>query len=210
MRFIFARRKTDTTAEVQAWLQRALANAKTARVLVEQDDPDLLVEAVTQVQQACEKAIKAILRANGVPYSEVTAMGHNAIGAYVELMARMLTGNDLAEDVSQILLKPNATEAASTLANLALSGPRNRRNRKKVVDAFKQVLPPTSGNLGNKALEVQDWRRLTKAFPPEVVGIFIAFHERFSDAWREYINAIPSAHVDPRPLLSSRVLKIGA
>ena len=205
MRFIFAGRKTDETAEVQAWLQRALANAKTAKVLVDQDDPNLLVEAVTQVQQACEKAIKAILLANGVPYGEVTDMGHNAIGAYVNLMARMLAGSDLAEDVSRVLLKEDATEAASTLAKLALSGPKNRRNRNKVVNALKQVLPPTSGSLGNRALEVQEWRRLTKAFPPEVVEIFIAFHERFSDAWCEYINAIPSAPVDPRPLLTKEV-----
>ena len=143
--------------EVQAWLRRALANAKAARVLVEQDDPELLVEAVTQVQQACEKATKAILLANGTTYSEVTAMGHNTIGAFVSLMARMLDRSPLAEDFSRALLKEEATESAKTLTRAVLSGRRDKKHRDAVIYAFKQVLPPTSGTLGNKALEVEEW-----------------------------------------------------
>ena len=131
--------------EVQAWLRRALRNAKVARILVEQDDPELLVEAVTQVQQACEKATKAILLANGTTYSEVTAMGHNTIGAFVSLMARMLDRSPLAEDVSRALLKEEATESAKTLTKAVLSGRWNKKHREDVIYAFKQVLPPTSG-----------------------------------------------------------------
>ena len=47
----------------QVWLERARVNAKSAKVLVEQGDPELRVEAVTEVQQACEKATKAVLLA---------------------------------------------------------------------------------------------------------------------------------------------------
>ena len=191
--------------ETQAWLRRAHANAKAARVLVKQDDPELLVEAVTQVQQACEKATKAILLANGMAYSEVTAMGHNTIGAFVNLMALMLVRSPLAEDFSRALVKEEATESANTLAKLVLSGPRNKKNREDVVYAFKQVLPPTSGTLGNRDLEVEEWRRLTRAFPPKVVEMFVAFHERFSDMWRQYINEMPNIYVDASPLLAKEV-----
>ena len=172
---------------------------------MEQDDPELLVEAVTQVQQACEKATKAILLANGTTYGEATAMGHNAIGAFVSLIARMLDNSPLAEDFSRALLKENASESAYTIAKLVLSGPRNKKNKEDVIYAFKQVLPQTSGHLGKRALEVEEWRRVTRAFPPKVVEMFIAFHERFSDMWRQYINEMPNTYVDPRPLLAKEV-----
>ena len=86
-----------------------------------------------------------------------------------------------------------------------LGGPRNRKNRKDVVYAFKQVLPPTSGTLGNSALEVEDWQRLTRAFPPKFVEMFVAFHERFTDMWQQYIDEMPNMYVDPRPLLARKV-----
>ena len=191
--------------QVQAWLRRAGGNAKTARIIVEQDDPELLVEAVTQVQQACEKATKAVLLSNGTSYSEVTAMGHNTIGAFVSLMAHMLDNNPLAEDFSRALLKEEATESAKTLTKAVLSGRRNKKHREEVMYAFKQVLPPTSGALGNRALEVEEWERLTRAFPQRVVEMFIAFHEHFSDMWRQYIIQMPNLYVDPRPLLAKEV-----
>lgn len=188
--------------EAQAWLRRAAGNAKTARIIVEHDDPELLVEAVTQVQQACEKATKAVLVASGKTYSEVTAMGHNTIGAFVSLMAHMLGNSPLAEDFSRALLNEEATESAKKLTKAVLSGRRNKKHREDVMYAFKQVLPPTSGTLGNRALEVEEWERLTRAFPPKVVEMFIAFHEHFSDMWRQYVNQMPNVYVDPRPLLA--------
>jgi HEPN domain-containing protein len=56
-------------AETSAWLQRtsqdmrAAAHALTA-------DPPLLDDAVFHCQQACEKALRAFLNWNGVPYRE--------------------------------------------------------------------------------------------------------------------------------------------
>ena len=189
----------------QEWLRRSLANARAARILMEQNDPELQVEAVTQVQQACEKATKAILLANGMTYSEVNAMSHNTIGAFVSLIARMLDRSPFAEDFSLALVEEEATESAITLAKLVLTGRRNKKNREDVVYAFKQVLPPVSGTLGNNALQVEEWRRLTRAFPPKIIEIFIAFHESFTDMWRQYINEMPNMHVDPRPLLAKEV-----
>ena len=177
----------EEVREVQSWLRRAGGNAKTARIIVEQDDPELLVEAVSQVQQACEKATKAVLLANGTTYSEVTAMGHNTIGAFVSLITRMLDRNPLAEDFSRAVLKEEAMESAKALTGAVLSGRRNKKHREDVIYAFKKVLPPTSGTLGNRALETEEWERLTRAFPPKVVEMFIALHEHFSDMWRQYI-----------------------
>lgn len=71
--------------------------------------------------------------------------------------------------------------------------------------AWKQVLPATSGTLGNQALQVEEWRRLTRAFPPKVVEVFIEFHENFSEMWRQYINEVTNEDVDPRPLLAKEV-----
>ena len=62
-------------------LCRARVNSKTAKLLVRAEDPELIVEAVSQVQQACEKATKAVMIAQGMPYDHVKGMGHNTIGA---------------------------------------------------------------------------------------------------------------------------------
>ena len=172
--------------------------------MVDQEDLDLLVEAVSQLQQACEKATKAVMIAQGMPYGQVKSMGHNTIGAFVNLMAEMLGAIPQAEDVSKALLTSDATESANILTKLVLTG-RHKRHRKKVLYAWKQVLPESAGDLGNKALNADQWERLTRAFPPRVVEIFIEFHEYFSDMWREYGNNINNTHVDPRPLLAKSV-----
>ena len=197
-----------TAAEIKvakAWLQRAHSNAKAAKVLVENGEPELRVESVTQVQQACEKAIKALLLANGMAYSEVTGLRHNAIGSFVKLIAEMLLGNPFAEVLSQALVKEDGTEAANSLARLALGGSRYKKHKRDVAYAFKQVLPHSSATLGNRALEVDEWDRLTRAFRPEIVEMFIAFQDRFIDQWRQYINEISITNVDPRPLLAKEV-----
>ena len=191
--------------EAQEWLRRAHVNARAAKLLVEQGDPKLLVEAITQVQQACEKATKAVLLEHGMPYDEVKDMGHNTIGAFVSLMARMLDRGPLAKKFSHALLKEDATEAATTLTKVVLSGKRNKETRKDVAYAFKIVLPQSSRDLGNNSLSVEKWRRLTRAFPPKVVEVFIDFHVHFSEMWQQYINEIHNVHVDPWPLLAEEV-----
>ena len=182
-----------------------MINAKSATILVEQEDADLLVEAVSQVQQACEKATKAVMIGQGISYAEVKESGHNTIGAFANLIAEMLGTIPQAEAVSEALLTQDATESARLLTKVVLSGKRNKAIRDKVLYAWKQVLPQSAGNLGNRALEVEQWQRLTRAFPPLVVEIFIEFHEDFKEQWRDYINALPNTYADPRPLLSKSV-----
>ena len=164
-----------------------------------------LVEAVSQVQQACEKATKAVMIGRGISYDEVKESGHNTIGAFTNLIAEMLGTIPQAEAVSKALLTQDATESARLLTKMVLSGKRNKAIRDKVLYAWKQVLPQSAGNLGNRALEVEQWQRLTRAFPPPVVEIFIEFHEDFKEQWRDYINALPNTYADPRPLLSKSV-----
>ena len=195
----------EALTDAKEWLKRASINAKASSVLVKQDDPDLRVEAVTQVQQACEKATKAILLANGTSYREVTDMGHNTIGAFVSLIAQTMGDNPIAGSVSDALLTNQATESALKIAKAVLSGPRNRKRRNAVIYVFKQVLPPSSENLGNKAIEVADWDRLARAFPPMVVESLIEMHEGFIDTWSQYVNEIPNMYADPRPLLAKEV-----
>ena len=195
----------EEVINAREWLRRAHINAKTAQLIVEQNEPDLLVEAVTQVQQACEKATKGLMLANGITYAGVRDMSHNTIGAFVELIAQMMTSNPIAGDVSNVLVTPSGTDAANELTRLVLSGPGNRKIKKDVKYAWKQVLPESKGDLGNRALEVEEWRTLTRAFPPQLVENFIDFHEYFGDMWRQYINGIPNMYVDPRPLLRREV-----
>ena len=185
-------------------LSRARVNSKTAKLLVGAEDPELLVEAVSQVQQACEKATKAVMIAQGMPYDQVKCMGHNAIGAFVNLIAEMLGTIPQAEEVSNALLTSEATRSANILTKVVLTG-RFRRHRKKVLYAWKQVLPESAGNLGNKALDADQWKRLTRAFPPPIVETLVEFHEYFRDMWRKYINECPNTYADPRPLLSKNV-----
>ena len=190
--------------ETQAWLQRARVNSKAARTLVDQGDLDLRVEAVSQVQQACEKATKAVMIAQGMPYCEVKGMGHNTIGAFLKLISEMLGTIPEAEEVSKALLTSDATRSANILTNMVLTG-QFRRHRKRVLYAWKVILPEDAGNLGNKTLNADQWKRLTRAFPPKVVEIFVEFHEHLQDIWREYGNEISNTYVDPRPLLSKSV-----
>ena len=194
----------DVLLETQLWLQRARVNAKSARILVEQKDASLKVETVSQVQQACEKATKAVMFAQGMPYKQVKEMSHNTIGAFVNLMAEMLDTIPQSKEVSRALLKPDATESASILTKAVFAG-QHKRHRKRVLYALKQVLPDSTRDLGNKALDADQWKRLTRAFLPQVVEIFIEFHEYFKDMWRQYINGITNEDVDPRPLLAKEV-----
>ena len=196
---------TERIDDAREWLHRAMVNAKSATILAEQGDEDLLVEAVSQVQQACEKATKAVMIGQGIPYDQVKESGHNTIGAFTTLIAEMLGTIPQVEDVSKALLTQDATKSARLLTKVVLSGKRNKATRDKVLYAWKQVLPESAGNLGNRALEVEQWQRLTRAFPPPVVGIFIEFHEAFKEKWRHYINALPNTYADPRPLLSKIV-----
>ena len=115
---------------------RAMVNAKSATILVEQEDEDLLVEAVSQVQQACEKATKAVMIGQGIPYDQVKESGHNTIGGFTNLIAEMLGTIPLAEDVSKALLTQDATESALKLTKMVLSGKRNKTTRDKVLYAF--------------------------------------------------------------------------
>ena len=195
----------DVILETQAWLQRARVNSKAAMALVDKEDLELRVEAVSQVQQGCEKATKAVMIAQGMPYDQVKGMGHKTIGAFVNLIAEMLGTIPQAEDVSKALLISDATESANILARVVLTR-QHKRHRKKVLYAWKQVLPESSGNLGNKALEAGQWKRLTRAFPPQIVEVFVDFHEYLKDMWRKYCNEIPNTFVDPRPLLSKSIL----
>ena len=196
---------TERIDDAQEWLRRAIVNAKSATILVEQEDADLLVEAVSQVQQACEKATKAVMIGQGISYDEVKESGHNTIGAFTNLIAEMLGTIPQAEAISKALLTQDATESARLLTKMVLSGKRNKAIRDKLLYAWKQVLPQSAGNLGNRALEVEQWQRLTRAFPPPVVEIFIEFHEDFKEQWRDYINTLPNTYADPRPLLSKSV-----
>ena len=206
MNFTLTEFTPEQIKQTQEWLRRALANAKAARILVEQDDPDLLVEAVSQVQQACEKATKAILLAHCATYSEVTSLGHNTIGAFTTLIARIMQGIPFAEDFLRALLKEDAGEAANLLGRVVLSGRRNRERRNDVIYAFKQMLPrPSSEPLGSKALEVAEWDRLTRSFPPQVVEMLIDMHVRHKEMWSQYNSGIRKVRVDPRPLLSKEV-----
>ena len=90
---------TDVIAEAQDMLRRARANSKTAKLLVGAEDQELIVEAVSQVQQACEKATKAVMIAHGMAYDQVKGVGHNTIGAFVNLIAEMLGTMPQASDV---------------------------------------------------------------------------------------------------------------
>ena len=205
MAFTLAGSTPDQVDDKQEWLRRALANAKAATILVEQEDPELVVEAVTQVQQACEKATKAILLAQGKTYREVASMGHNTIGAFTVLVAQMMQGIPFAAEFSQAVLRKEAGEAAISLVRMVLSGRRNKRTKDDVIYAFKQVLPPASDDLGNRALDGSQWERLSRAFPPQVVSVLIGLHIRHKEMWRQYMSRVPTVLVDPRPLLAQEV-----
>ena len=57
---------------VGEWYKRAHVNAKIAKMIAEEDGPDSLVEAVTQLQQVVEKATKGFMIATGAPPSTVS------------------------------------------------------------------------------------------------------------------------------------------
>ncbi len=191
--------------DTHEWLRRAYANAKTARLIVEHGDPELRIEAVTQLQQACEKATKAVLLANGTTYADVKAMGHNTIGAYLSLIVQMGTANPLSKKYLPQLVTEDSMRTVSMLAELALSGRRYKSMRLSVLQAWKDILPETSSGLGNTELGQEEWRRLTRSFSREVAKAFVELHKLHVTTWSKYIDKIPSRHVELRPLLAQEI-----
>ena len=187
------------------WFRRALVNAKTARLIAEQDNPELRIEAVTQLQQACEKATKAVLLANGTTYRDVESMGHNTIGAYVNLIVQMATANPLSKDYLPKLVTEDSMRTVTSLVEVALSGKRYRRMKRQVLGAWKDILPEASHSLGNTKLEDREWRRLTSSFSRDVVKMFIELHELHVATWSKYIDDVPSRNVELRPLLTQEI-----
>ena len=191
--------------DTHEWLRRAHVNAKTARLIVEQDDQELRIEAVTQVQQACEKATKAVMLASGATYADAKAMGHNTIGAYANLIVQMATVNPLAQINLSRLVTKKSMDTVTALAEVALGGRRHKSKKRKVLAAWKRVLPESSQDLGNTALEEEEWRHLTKSFSREVVNVLVDLHHMHVTKWSEYIDKVPSRNVELRPLFGQTI-----
>ena len=118
----------DSTA-AGAWFARARVNAEVARLIVSQNKPELLVEAVTQLQQAVEKATKGLMIVNGMPREYVERLQHNTSGAFLELMVHIMTQHQDNLDWNALELA-GGPRAGSDLIRLVF--PKQRQINRKV------------------------------------------------------------------------------
>ena len=89
---LLSNQRTVTSVAAGEWLDRAHVHSASARLIVKRGNPKLYVEAVSQLQQACEKATKGLMIANGMSYQYVEGLQHNTSGAFLELMIHVMTG----------------------------------------------------------------------------------------------------------------------
>ena len=136
------------------WLERAHVHAVTAKLLVKQGNQRLYMEAVSQLQQACEKATKGLMIANGMPYQDVERLQHNTSGAFLELLIHVMARHQDNLDWNSLDLS-NAPKAGSDLIKLIFPKDRPPGRKVKLQKIWDSLFPDADDlHSGTNA----DWR----------------------------------------------------
>ena len=195
--------------QVRHWLERAHVNAQVAKLIVEQDNPVLLVEAVTQLQQATEKAAKALLLANGASHAEVKALDHVTVAAFLTLLGNFAKEEGVKDLLSQ-MVAPEHIEALSFLINASFPihpGKLQRHLRKDLKRKLLGILPPLKKATPVGQLEdATEWHGKLRLWPDIAVDGLLDIHKNLLVILNNYFEQIDQGKmVDPRPLLRKEV-----
>ena len=195
-------------ALVEEWLKRAHTNAITAKMIAERKDPDLMVEAVSQLQQAAEKATKGFMIASGVPPEEVEELQHNTSGAFLELMISLMDREHENLDWNSLDLS-DAPVAGYNLIGPML--PKRRRINRKI--KLRLVMESLFHGIHERSYQINTdwrlWRKEISTWSEETITWMLDVHAAYREMWDSYIDGISKSgrhrSVDPRPLLSGEV-----
>lgn len=182
------------------WLERAQVNAETAKLIVKQGNQGLYIEAVSQLQQACEKATKGLMVANGMPYQDVQRLQHNTSGAFLELMIHVMTRHQDSLDWSSLDLS-NAPMAGSDLIKLIF--PKDRRSGRKVKlqKIWNSLFPDADDIPSGTNTDWRWWREQTSTWSEEAINWLLDGHEEYRAMWDRYIDRMQkSDRVNKAPL----------
>ena len=201
-------RSHSLVTDAAEWLWRGHVNARIARGIVSKKEPGLLVEAVTQLQQAAEKASKGLMIANGMPYEDVVQLQHNTSGAFMELLIHVMAQHKDSLDWNGLDLGggPAAGEAL-----IMLIFPKDRRTNRKVKllaiwrSLFENIEPDATG----LNTDWRWWREQTGTWSEDAIRWVLRGHVEYRRMWDRYIarmkKASPERKADPRPLLTGAV-----
>ena len=170
--------------------------------------PELRVEAVTQLQQAAEKATKGLMIANGMSHEDVESLQHNTSGAFLELIVHIVTQHQENLDWNALELA-GGPRAGSDLIKLVF--PRQKRNNRKV--KLQRIWDSLFDDIdqSNKGTNTdwRFWRRETSTWNEQAINWILDGHQEYRDMWDRYIDRMnktrPNRRVDPRPLLMGEV-----
>ena len=196
----------DKSDPVGGWLRRAEVNAKVARLIVDQRNTELYVEAVTQVQQSAEKAVKALLIKQGVPYQDVKDLEHNAIAAFLTLF-RNSTNLQEAKNIWQAKITVEDVRNINNLINVSIS---RKAQRGKIRKAIRDLLPQVNQEISiGKNTDWRDWYDRARKCPPDRIYELFKGYQVNKGILFDYANLInPERRADPTPLLLGHIAPI--
>ena len=182
------------------WLERAHVHAETAKLLVKQGNQRLYIEAVSQLQQACEKATKGLMIANGMPYQYVERLQHNTSGAFLELLIHVMTRHEANLDWNSLNLS-NAPKAGSDLIKLIFPKDRPPGRKVKLQKMWDSLFPDADDVPSGTNTDWRWWREQTSTWSEHAINWLLDGHQDYRAKWDQYINRMQkSRRVNKAPL----------
>lgn len=193
---------------VGEWYKRAQVNANIAKMIAEENDPDLLVEAVTQLQQAVEKATKGFMIATGAPLSEVEELEHNTSEAFLALIVRIMDSKQENLDFKSLELYDAPTSGYKLIESMFPT--RSKAYRKaKLRRAWESLFADVDHRAYRMNTDWRWWRKEISTWSEETINMMLDGHDEYRSRWDSYIEGMNKSSrpkkVDPRPLLSGDV-----
>ena len=193
---------------VEDWYGRAHANAKVAKLIAEKNDPDLLIEAVTQLQQAVEKATKGFMIATGTPLSEVEELEHNTSGAFLALIVRIFDSEQENLDFQSLELYDGPISGHKLIESMFPT--RGKTYRKaNLRKAWESLFVDVDHRAYRMNTDWRWWRNEISTWSEETINWMLDGHDEYRSRWDSYIGSMRKSYrpkkVDPMPLLSGEV-----
>ena len=189
----------DSMAAME-WLERAHVHAQVAKLLVKQGNQRLYIEAVSQLQQACEKATKGLMIANGMPHQYVERLQHNTSGAFLDLLIHVMTRYQDDLDWNSLDLS-NAPKAGSDLIKLIFPKDRPPGRKVKLQKIWDSLFPDADNLPSGTNTDWRWWREQTSTWSEHAINWLLDGHQEYRAIWDHYINRMQkSRRVNKAPL----------
>ena len=200
--------KNGNSVAAGEWLDRAHVHSASARLIVKRGNPKLYVEAVSQLQQACEKATKGLMIANGMSYQYVEGLQHNTSGAFLELMIHVMTGYQDNLDWKSLDLS-NGPKAGSDLIKLIFPKDRPPGRKVKLQKIWDSLFPDADDRPSGTNTDWRWWRKQTSTWSEPAINWLLDGHQEYRGMWDQYINRMEKSQrvskAPLRPLLEGEV-----